>query len=100
MVSWNGRTPHDPEWASDAMIHQRAAALRDLHAPVFLRFYWEMDGSKKAAWSKSPADYIAAWRHVHAIFAAEGATNVAWVWCPNAWAWDVSSDQRHEVVPR
>jgi beta-mannanase len=26
--------------------------------------------------------YVAAWRHVHDIFAAVGATNVSWVWCP------------------
>jgi endoglucanase len=26
--------------------------------------------------------YVAAWRHVHDIFVAEGATNVLWVWCP------------------
>jgi hypothetical protein len=23
------------------------------------------------------------WRHIHGIFAAVGATNVTWVWCPN-----------------
>jgi beta-mannanase len=27
--------------------------------------------------------YVAAWRHVHDIFAAAGASNVTWVWCPN-----------------
>jgi beta-mannanase len=32
----------------------------------------------------SPADYLAAWRHIRAIFAAEGVDNVAWVWCPTA----------------
>jgi beta-mannanase len=26
--------------------------------------------------------YVASWRHVHDIFAAAGATNVTWVWCP------------------
>jgi mannan endo-1,4-beta-mannosidase len=28
-------------------------------------------------------EYVAAWRHVHDIFAAVGATNATWVWCPN-----------------
>jgi beta-mannanase len=27
---------------------------------------------------------VAAWRHIHSIFVAEGATNVVWVWCPYA----------------
>ena len=28
--------------------------------------------------------YVAVWKHVHDIFTAEGATNVAWVWAPAA----------------
>ena len=31
-----------------------------------------------------PGEYVAAWRHVHDIFAAAGATNATWVWCPYA----------------
>jgi beta-mannanase len=29
-----------------------------------------------------PGEYARAWRHVHDIFTAEGATKVRWVWCP------------------
>jgi beta-mannanase len=32
----------------------------------------------------SPADYIAAWKHVRGIFTEVGATNAGWVWCPLA----------------
>jgi beta-mannanase len=32
----------------------------------------------------SPGQFVAAWRHVHDIFAAAGATNATWVWCPYA----------------
>jgi len=31
----------------------------------------------------SGAKYIAAWRHIHDLFVASGATNVVWTWCPN-----------------
>ena len=31
-----------------------------------------------------PGEYVAAWRHVHDIFTAVGATNATWVWCPYA----------------
>ena len=31
-----------------------------------------------------PGQYVAAWRHVHDIFGAVGATNATWVWCPYA----------------
>jgi beta-mannanase len=30
-----------------------------------------------------PGEYVAAWRHVHDLFTAAGATNASWVWCPN-----------------
>jgi len=70
----------------DSMIRQRADAVKALGGNVFIRFYWEMDGKLKAPWVHSPADFIDAWRHVHDIFVQEGATNVAWVWCPDAWA--------------
>ena len=31
-----------------------------------------------------PANYIAAWKHIRAIFAEVGVHNAAWVWCPTA----------------
>jgi hypothetical protein len=57
--------------------------------PLFLRWNWEMNG-RWFAWGttatnvNTPADYVAAWRHVHDLFDAAGAQNVTWVWCPNA----------------
>ena len=56
--------------------------------PFFLRFDWEMNGDwfpwdERIAGNR-PGEFAAAWRHVHEIFAAVGATNVAWVWCPAA----------------
>ena len=31
-----------------------------------------------------PTRYVAAYRHIHDIFVAAGATNARWVWAPNA----------------
>jgi uncharacterized protein YfaP (DUF2135 family) len=85
LISWNGTfTSEIASGAHDALIRERADAVKALGAPVFLRWFWEMDGRKKADWAQSPTDYIAAWRHIHAIFAERGATNAVWVWCPNA----------------
>src|SRR5690349_24021953 len=44
-------------------------------------FDWQMNGDWQFPWSaqlngNTPADYIAAWRHVHDLFAQAGATNV------------------------
>ncbi|MBS1888313.1 MAG: hypothetical protein JSU06_14105 [Actinobacteria bacterium] len=56
--------------------------------PFFLRFNWEMNGNwfpwAGAANGNSPAEFVAAWRRVHDIFTAAGATNATWVWCPYA----------------
>jgi beta-mannanase len=55
--------------------------------PVLLRYGHEMNGDWYP-WAdrvngNSPGDYVAAWRHVHDVLTAAGATNVTWVWSPN-----------------
>jgi mannan endo-1,4-beta-mannosidase len=71
----------------DSYIRKYAEAAAAWGHPFFLRFDWEMNGNwfpwDAAANGNSPADYVAAWRHVHDIFTSVGATNATWVWCPN-----------------
>jgi beta-mannanase len=74
----------------DAVIAARADGLRSLDRPVFLRWGHEMNGDW-FAWGgpriggDDPAGaYVAAYRHIHDVFAERGATNVIWVWSPNA----------------
>jgi Glycosyl hydrolase family 26 len=89
MISWNGENTDAiarGDW--DGLISARAQAVAMLQTPVFIRWFWEMDGNKKAGFVSSPASYVKAWRHIHDIFIAAGATNVAWVWCPNASAFE------------
>jgi hypothetical protein len=81
----------------DAAIAKRAAAVAAV-APntIFLRYKWEMNlvynqgcagpNDKPDKYGKvhySPTDYIAAWEHIRSVFAANGATNVVWVWNPS-----------------
>jgi mannan endo-1,4-beta-mannosidase len=72
----------------DAYIRQWATEARDWGHPFFLRLDWEMNGNwfpwSEARNGNSPGQFAQAWRHVHDIFSAVGATNVTWVWCPNA----------------
>jgi len=70
----------------DTYIRAFARSLASYHRPVFLRFAHEMNGDWDQ-WSGQPAEYVAAWRHIHNLFAEEGATYVKWVWCPNV-NWD------------
>ena len=89
MISWNGENTDAiarGDW--DGVIAARAQAVAMLGTPVFIRWFWEMDGNKKAAFVSSPASYQKAWRHIHDIFVAAGATNAVWVWSPNASAFD------------
>jgi beta-mannanase len=72
----------------DSTITTRAQAFRAFGHPVFLRYAPEMNGSWEkwnGATNGTSADsFVAAWRHVHDLFVRNGATNVVWVWCPNA----------------
>ena len=71
----------------DAYITSWATDAKAWGHPFFLRLNWEMNGNW-FPWSvgvngNTAAQYVAAWRRIHDIFAAVGATNVTWVWCPN-----------------
>lgn len=74
--------------AYDSALRTWASQARTWGHPFLLRFDFEMNGGWYP-WGTRPrntntaADYVAAWRHVHDIFSAAGATNVRWVWCPN-----------------
>ncbi|GIF17253.1 hypothetical protein Ate01nite_72850 [Actinoplanes teichomyceticus] len=69
----------------DRYVTDFAKAIRTLNLPIGLTFAHEMNGSWYP-WGNSkatPADFVAAWRHIHGIFQQVGATNVIWTWTPN-----------------
>jgi hypothetical protein len=71
----------------DAYVRSWAQGLRNVRGTVVLRFDHEMNGNWYAwapgAGGQTALDYVAAWRHVHTIFEAEGVANVQWMWSPN-----------------
>jgi len=76
----------------DAYIRQWAKDIKTLGGPVMLRPMHEMNGNWYP-WAGTvngnrPAEFVKAWKRIHGIFEAEGATNVTWVWSIN-----------HESVP-
>jgi hypothetical protein len=77
----------------DAMIRARALAVKKLGRPILLEFRHEMDRPNLQWTIHGPADYIAAWDHVRAIFRAVGATDVSWVWCPTGYGFQVGRAQ-------
>ena len=59
--------------------------MRALNLPVAISFGHEMNGNWYP-WGTdqtTAGQFVAAWRHIHDLFAAAGASNVIWVWNPN-----------------
>jgi hypothetical protein len=85
LISWAGTdTSQVASGADDSWIRTRARQIKALGQPVFLEWRWEMDRPNLRSQVHSGADYVAAWDHIRAVFAAVGVQNAAWVWCPTA----------------
>ena len=99
VVTWEPWNPADgvdqPTYALDRITAGRhdsyitswAKQVKSWGKPLVLRWGHEMNGSwypwSAQANGNTPADYVAAFRHVRAVFVKAGATNVAWSWSPN-----------------
>ncbi len=85
LVNWE---PHKIDFnkivngSLDATIVARANGSKALGKKFFLDFAAEMNGDEAWGGNNAPL-YVAAYRHIHDIFVAAGATNVIWAWCPN-----------------
>ena len=71
----------------DSYISNWGSQAARFGKPILVRFAHEMNGNWYP-WSigvngNTAAEYVAAFRHIHDLFVAAGATNVEWVWCPN-----------------
>jgi beta-mannanase len=87
--------------ALDGYVRRYADQVRAYGGPVFLETLHEMNGNWYP-WGgtvngNTPADYVAAWRHLHDVFQAEGATNVTWTWTPNGETVPNTAANRAEV---
>ena len=75
----------------DGLITQWGTSFAAWGKPVMLRFAHEMNGNwypwAEGVNGNQAGDYAAAWRHVHDVLAATGASNVQWVWSPNVPYW-------------
>jgi beta-mannanase len=95
---WNSVPPRhiQPEYRLQNIIAGRfdsyiigwAKTLMAYGKPVRLRFAQEMNGNwypwSEQANGNRPHEFVRAWRHIHDLFRAVGATNVQWVWSPAA----------------
>jgi mannan endo-1,4-beta-mannosidase len=81
---------------ADPSLQARAQAVAAFGRPIMISFFYEMnvpagigphtrttcyDSSTDLSNNAfSPAEFVAAWQHIHTIFDAAGATNAIWVW--------------------
>lgn len=64
----------------DATLLKQAQGVASLKAPVFVTFEQEANQKDKVGPRGTPAEFIAAWRHLHQLYAQAGASNAVWVW--------------------
>ena len=64
----------------DPALREQATGLAALGAPVMVTFDHEVDSPKRVGSRGSAAEFIAAWRHIHRVYAAAGARNIVWAW--------------------
>lgn len=88
----------------DAYIRSWGTDLAKYGKTVYLRYGHEMNGNWYP-WSdgvngNASGSYVQAWKHVHDLVVAQGATNVKWVWSPNVpypGSTDLASDRKSVV---
>lgn len=73
--------------AFDRYLRSYAASVRSYGRPMVIRFAHEMNGTwypwAAGVNGNTAADHVAAFRHVHDVFASAGVANVTWAWVPN-----------------
>jgi hypothetical protein len=70
----------------DSYIKKWAAHAKAVQKPIFLRVGHEMNDPYRYPWgpqNNKPAEFVAAWKHIHDLFVQVGATNVIWIWSPH-----------------
>lgn len=82
-----GPVPSINQGNCDAYLHTFARAIKAHPARFLLIVACEMNIPDSPWWAgyynNDPSQYVAMWRRVYNIFAAEGVANVEWVWSPN-----------------
>jgi hypothetical protein len=64
----------------DDTLTSAAKGLAALDKPFFITFDHEADNKSKIAARGTPAQFVAAWRHVRDVFRRAGATQAIWTW--------------------
>lgn len=83
---FGGTRPGTYTWAEvakgtfDESLRAQARGIASIGKPVYLTFEQEASQQAKVDRLGPAADFVAAWRHLHELYAQEGVTNAVWVW--------------------
>ncbi len=106
LLSWDMGPTRFTDWSSgayDGYLRTIAEHGRAYPYPVYVRPWPEMNGDWQqfqptAAGTKpyggTPAEFVAAWRHVVGVVRGAGATNIKWVFNPTADTYAETTDVR------
>jgi len=74
----------------DGFLQSYAQSVKAFGHPVIISFGHEMNGNWYPwGWTHtSPAEFVAAWRHMVNVFRQVGADNVTWLWTVNSVAYN------------
>ncbi len=64
----------------DATLRAQGKGIAGLKVPVFVTFEQEANQHRKLDVRGDAAQFIAAWKHVRAVYIGAGATNAVWTW--------------------
>lgn len=88
-ISWNAINYHTRAKISyqsiasgawdKSVILPEARKLKSFHHKIFMDFSHEFDSHAQSG-RGTPAQYVAAYRHIHHLFRLAGVKNVIWVW--------------------
>jgi hypothetical protein len=88
MVTWEPNATRSAplhsiiEGTHDVYVRSCAQEIKAFGKRILIRFAHEMNGTWYA-WCGNPAKYKDAWNKMRLLFAAEGAADAEWVWCPS-----------------
>lgn len=105
--SWQARvsaTNKNLQWRAiangtyDRFITSAATRVKAYGQPVFIAFDPEFDTGTSSN-KGTPADYVAAYRHVFNVFKAKAVTNVAWAWVTSGYTGAGNGDKIMKGYP-
>ena len=95
--SWKAVAAAGPGSAIYGDLVRWANTLKSRPGPILFAYHHEPEASGSVQYG-SPADFIAAYRHVVSVFRAQGVNNVEYVWQMTSWSFAAAPSDRRTAA--